>query len=272
MSATGLEEVLSASLIRAGEPLTATALRRALGKPLPASDDVAAGLERLVVLGRAFRIGSRWTSVDPRARASETLREILASAPAGVPPAKLKAELKRRAPTLVSLYAEAIEDLRAGDLVHAHFGWKAGGKRGTKVVTLALHPEPPPDPQLLLAGVRAPVRRLAETALACGISETALADAVRRLAASDRALVQVALRLLGQREPRGALLSLNDLRLSVALDKPSFDRAVLALRHDGFVRLFQHDDPGSLGRVERGALVVDPSGTHYVGIVESEES
>ena len=75
-----------------------------------------------------------------------------------------------------------------------------------------------------------------------------------------------ALRQLERESPAGALLSVRELRARSGLDKPSFDRAALALASRGRVSLHAHDHAGVLPEGERRALVEDARGVHYVGI------
>jgi hypothetical protein len=75
-----------------------------------------------------------------------------------------------------------------------------------------------------------------------------------------------ALERLVARRPNGALISIRELRASVALDKPTFDETALALSNEQAIVLHHHDHPGSLPEAERQLLVKDARGTHYVGI------
>jgi hypothetical protein len=75
-----------------------------------------------------------------------------------------------------------------------------------------------------------------------------------------------ALRQLEQDSPPGALLSVRELRARSNLDKPSFDRAALELAGQGCVSLHAHDHARALAEAERGALIEDARGVHYVGI------
>jgi hypothetical protein len=81
-----------------------------------------------------------------------------------------------------------------------------------------------------------------------------------------RAAVLKALRQLEQDSPPGALLSVRELRARSNLDKPSFDRAALELAGQGCVSLHAHDHARALAEAERGALIEDARGVHYVGI------
>jgi hypothetical protein len=64
----------------------------------------------------------------------------------------------------------------------------------------------------------------------------------------------------------GALVSLRELRRSVAVQGKNFDRAVLHLAEEGRVALHHHDYPGSLTEEERNEMVSDDRGTYYIGV------
>jgi hypothetical protein len=81
-----------------------------------------------------------------------------------------------------------------------------------------------------------------------------------------------ALRQLEQESPRGALLSVRELRARSDLDKPRFDRAALELAGQGLVSLHAHDHAGALAESERRALIEDVRGVHYVGIASMPDS
>jgi hypothetical protein len=83
---------------------------------------------------------------------------------------------------------------------------------------------------------------------------------------SARTAVLSALRQLEQEGPRGALLSVRELRARTVLDKPTFDRATLELAGQGRVSLHAHDHAGALAEPDRRALIEDARGVHYVGI------
>jgi hypothetical protein len=85
-------------------------------------------------------------------------------------------------------------------------------------------------------------------------------------AAAARAAVLNALRQLEQESPRGALLSVRELRTRSDLDKTSFDRAALELVGQGRVSLHAHDHAGALAESDRRALIEDVRGVFYVGI------
>jgi hypothetical protein len=72
--------------------------------------------------------------------------------------------------------------------------------------------------------------------------------------------------------PRGALLSLRDLRARVSMSKDEFDQTALRLHKEGAVSLHHHDHPLALSEAERAALVRDGRGEHYVGIALRREA
>jgi hypothetical protein len=84
--------------------------------------------------------------------------------------------------------------------------------------------------------------------------------------AAARVALLNALRQLEQESPRGALLSVRELRSRSDLDKPSFDRAALELAGQGRVSLHAHDHVDALAESERRALIQDGRAVHYVGI------
>lgn len=81
-----------------------------------------------------------------------------------------------------------------------------------------------------------------------------------------RARLLAEIQEMSARAKSNGLLSIAEVRARVALEKSEFDRWVLALAKEGIVTLHHHDFPSSLSEAERGALVVDPRGTHFVGI------
>jgi hypothetical protein len=81
-----------------------------------------------------------------------------------------------------------------------------------------------------------------------------------------------ALRQLEQDSPRGALLSVRELRTRTSLDKSCFDRAALALAGAGRVSLHAHDHAAGLAESERRALIEDERGMHYVGIASTPDA
>ncbi len=86
---------------------------------------------------------------------------------------------------------------------------------------------------------------------------------------TDRFLT--ALNDLAAENPRGALLSLRDLRSRVSMSKDEFDETALRLQREGAVSLHHHDHPLALSEAERAALVRDAQGEHYVGIALRSE-
>jgi hypothetical protein len=90
--------------------------------------------------------------------------------------------------------------------------------------------------------------------------------------ARSQAAVLDALCQLEQESPRGALLSVRELRARSAMDKPSFDRAALELAALGRVSLHAHDHAGTLAEAERRALIEDVRGVHYIGIASMPDT
>jgi len=103
-------------------------------------------------------------------------------------------------------------------------------------------------------------------------SEELRADGGSMACRAAQAAVLNALRHLERESPRGALLSVRELRTRSELDKPSFDRAALELARQGRVSLHAHDHVGALAESERRALIEDGRGVHYVGIASMPDA
>lgn len=116
-----------------------------------------------------------------------------------------------------------------------------------------------------LSGASAP-------AAAAGAASEPRAEASPAARAAAHAAVLEALRQLERESPRGALLSVRELRARCALDKVSFDRAALELAGLGRVSLHAHDHAGALAEPERLALIEDARGAHYVGIASMPDT
>ncbi len=112
------------------------------------------------------------------------------------------------------------------------------------------------------------------TTRAPGVSESRepRADGSSMAGGAAQADVLNALRQLELESPRGALLSVRELRTRSGLDKPSFDRAALALAGQGRVSLHAHDHAAGLAESERRALIEDERGVHYVGIASTPDA
>lgn len=87
-----------------------------------------------------------------------------------------------------------------------------------------------------------------------------------------QAVVLAALGKLERESPRGALLSVRELRARSGLDKASFDSAALELAGLGRVSLHAHDHPSGLPEPDRRALIEDARGVHYVGIASTPDA
>jgi len=87
----------------------------------------------------------------------------------------------------------------------------------------------------------------------------------RESAGAPAALLE-ALRELEEESPRGALISVRELRARSGLDKASFDGAALELARQDCVSLHAHDHAAALIEAERRSLIEDARGVHYVGI------
>jgi hypothetical protein len=105
-----------------------------------------------------------------------------------------------------------------------------------------------------------------------GVSQSARSSPVRATAAKSssetilRDAFLAALRRLADRNGKGALLPVRQLRAEAQLEKQIFDMTALALSREGAIVLHHHDHAGSLPEGEREQLIRDTNGTHYVGI------
>lgn len=261
------------TLVRAGAPLTLTALKRALPASFkPDKSALEAAVERLVSAGALFRNKTNVSAEDPLEVTQRALRDELARHSGAVPPATMKASLKKQASWVVPHFAMALETLVQAGTVHPHH-WKPNGTFSAKPIGYSLERDSGPDPAVVIAKARAPVTKIIGPAVSAGASPSRLGDALRRLVVSDKDLVLEHLRATVQSSSSDEMFSIGTLRFNVPLDKPSFDRAVLALRAERRVNLYIHDDPQSLGRLERACLVLDDTaggGAYYVGITLSK--
>lgn len=118
--------------------------------------------------------------------------------------------------------------------------------------------------KLLDQGLSAPriaLWLLAEIGLGLDSSEASSSSTTR-----DEESFLAGLKELTEQSPRGALLSLGELRGRVALDKERFDRAAVSLFERGAIVLHHHDYAAGLDASARDRLVADGRGNHYVGV------
>jgi hypothetical protein len=279
-----LELAIVAAVERLGEPVTVSALRRALPKPFQKPAIVlAAVLERLVAENRLFRLGSgkapRYSGQDPRAMAETAVTLALREGP--LPKARLT-QAVRQALTgfgeLDALLANLIEQGR----IHAHPKLSKTGLPTRRVEAYALEPAAAPAASLFLGATTTVLGKAVEKAQRYGVSKRALHEELGRLLGVDAEVSESnagsvdpaadcdrtlsALRELSRQEPVGTLFAVRRLRAALDLDKQRFDEAVLTLAQRGAVILHHHDLPQSLAEGERLGLVRDAQGTHYVGI------
>lgn len=238
---------------------------------------IAEGLDEMASLGRIHRvaIGRTWffCQHDPAPTLATLVKNALVDG--SLTAKELEAKVDAEAPGFRRLlnkawYQRALSSQQLYECLPA---------KGSKAKRFS----PLPDPRVPLAKVlkelRAVLPKLAgagvtrEQALALlaqelGISTVPPARAVRNnppeglgVGAVRRALLE-----LSERRPAGSLLAVRELRSSVALDKASFDEAVLSLGRQGQVVLHHHDHPSSLSEEERAGLVLDEHGVYYVGV------
>ena len=145
-----------------------------------------------------------------------------------------------------------------------------------------------PDVGAILKPVFAALAKAFETADVKGISKQRIADAVltemglplrsdapeapspKHLNGPESQTAReeflAALRLLTREHPSQAVLSVPDLRARLTMNKDEFDKVALELSRERIVSLHHHDHPNSLSDLERGELVRDTRGTHYIAI------
>lgn len=127
-----------------------------------------------------------------------------------------------------------------------------------------------PDLSLLLKKPLLELRKAMKVVEAAGVAREDVMDVFRTelglsSARAERDTLRKALAGLADENKPGALLLLGDVRARAKLDHEAFDRAALALAHEGVVTLHAHDFPSSLPETERAELLLD-RGAYYVGI------
>jgi hypothetical protein len=273
-----VEDLLVSVLARAGGPLAALALRRALPAGMrPPVKGVLAHLHALAAAGRIHPWPGkteRYAAVDARALAREQVQQALAAGPL------TEVEVKRRVPKAVQpLVKDALAGLVAEGVVQHHP--KLGARMPCGLG--------PPDPlDYLRPEIEAVFKRLVKR----GFKEAALRAALGRYGtgpegaavgagparpaapaglpgpAADAEVIAAILRLNSQAS-RGALVYVADLRAALAgrlPGKEAFDRAILALAERGKVQLQSHAWPGRLSEAEKAALVPNGRGGYFDAI------
>jgi hypothetical protein len=252
-----LDVMLETALARAGTPLTAAAVRKALpAGQKPSLREVLSRLSALVDGGRLHAWpgkGAKFSSVAAPRYASDRILAALAQGPL------TEAEIKRRVPAA----AKPLVKAALADLVDARRVWRHPKRASKSRCALT-----PPDPlDYLPDEIEAVFKKLAKL----GFSQDALRAALRRYATAyepkpapaEGELIPAAMLRLNPQAAHGALVYVASLRAALAdhfQDKASFDAAVRALAERGKVQLQSHAWPGRLSAEERQALIDDGRG------------
>lgn len=257
------------------EPLTAKQLAQRLGGPLKFTErELTPLLQACVAEGKVFVLPAATPRGAPRYACYDLpefrRRQIVRAASSGTP--QTAAQLKKSVRGISN--AEFASLLAA--LLMEHVLYRHPPHGGRKQETFACHP---PQPEPYLAMWRAPLTRLVTELTSAGIDRQHLTQAFARLLedvglplsphlAPRTAAVPDLLNLMRQIEPaadHGALVTFRELRRAAALEKGTFDAAVLDLARQGRLMLHRHDHPAGLTPQEREQLVTDGAGNYYVG-------
>jgi hypothetical protein len=270
-------EAIVLEALAGGAGIKRSGLKKALPKPYKAANERA--LELLRELADRERI-HRWSkgtkevffARDPIATLETVVVELLREGPLGVN--TLKAALKTRAPGHDDLFAEWLKNA---------LGRRVLFEVGPPPGTMGKHYGLEADVRGLLKKEIASLSKAVMRLEALGVARERVADVLlaelglaERLAGSNgtqggdaggrSGQFLAALNDLAAANPRGALLSIRELRSRVALGKDEFDETALQLQEAGTVSLHHHDHPFGLSEAERSGLVHDGRGEHYVGI------
>ncbi len=112
-----------------------------------------------------------------------------------------------------------------------------------------------------LLGGNEPKRKPRGATMTTDVRSTPAAVTAKQLSQFNKALLAVK----AENKPN-ALLSVGEVRAQAHLPKSVFDRIALDLAATNLLVLHHHDFPASLSAAERLELIVDPKGTHYVGM------
>lgn len=255
----------------ANAPLPPTSIGSALGPGIKKAQ-LDAALRQLAAQGTLFkRAAGRKATYSPFHPDTQVRPALLQKLEAGPATASdLKKAVKQAAPGATA-FPTVFAALQAEGVVFRH---PPVGGRKTERFGLE-----PPDPGLYSARQIAELRKVEAELRDCGVTEArwkaSLAQALGLAASApgapsglpDRERVLEALRAVAARQPKGAMLSVAAVREQGGLPRARFDAALLALREARVVSLHHHDFPQGLPPEQREALVVDPSGVHYVGVV-----
>jgi hypothetical protein len=225
----------------------------------------------------------RFFARDPLATLSERVPELLGSEAVGL--VELRRRVEQHLPGHGLVLAEWLKHaLRGGAL------FEGAPKGGGRVKTYACRPNLRRSLRRTLAALEGELPALRGAGLSRGEVAAFLADQLGALpdggapapevadprtargegasgeSNGARVALLKALHELEDESPRGALLSVRELRGRCGLEKPTFDRAALELAVQGRVSLHAHDHAAALLEAERRSLIEDARGVHYVGI------
>jgi hypothetical protein len=252
-----------------------TQIKKALPKPYQAfAKEALAVAQRLATEGKVSRFsagrGEAFFERDPLARLDELATQQLGRTPLAKD--ALKELLLTHAPGHEVAFEPWFKRALANGLLHEYTEPKSKKRFGTE-----------PDVRGSLGPVLTALRKVLPKTDARGISRRSVAEVLlaelgislevprdprkeSRPALAPREDFWAALQAVAAANPRQALLSIREVRAHSALDKDQFDRLALDLMREGKVSLHHHDHAASLPDPERGQLVVDASGNHYIGI------
>jgi hypothetical protein len=260
-------------LLATGAGITPAALKKAFPKSYKKPEhERATGLLRELVARNEIH---RWSkgkkeiffARDPIATLDSVAVESLAAGP--LTSAALKTAVKARAPGHEDLLTEWLNNAVPRRLL-----FKQGNKYSRELDIRDLLKKEIATLQKALQRIK-PLdinrARIAEVVLeALGLPAARRTPSTNGTPRTDRFLT--ALSDLAAENPRGALLSLRDLRARLSMSKDEFDETALRLQREGAVSLHHHDHALALSEAERAVLVRDgTAGEHYVGIALKEK-
>lgn len=276
-----LLEVLVKALSRSSEPKTVLQLRKDLTGPFRRSEtELARLLRNLAARRRVHKWPTKARDKKPRYWAHEAehyvhqqIQEVLGDKPLTVP--QLKEALTNRLFGICATSRDGfIRSARKAEWLYEHPRVGRGGKKLS-----VCPPAPKPYLEKMLKEFDNACTKLAPA----GLSKTAVLQAACELLGVGTAVAgepttgdvgQKILDAMRIVEPRarpggGALVSLKRVRKYLALDKETFDRAVIDLANQDDIYLHEHTFPGGLDAKEREYLV-EYRGHSYVGAVLGE--
>jgi len=260
-----LDELIETALARAAEPLSFTAVLKALpaGRK-PDQKALKVHLDALAETGRIHRWRGKTTKFWGISQQSFVTDQVLQALAAGP---LTQSQIIRQARKSPQVMVRAVLTALVRDKTvrkHPKFGKKQPfGLR------------PPDAVDYLPAGIETLFKQLEKK----GFERSELHAALRRYAGGSKVgpapagngaeEILAAMTRLNSQASRGALVFVTDLRASLRQqlqDKDSFDRAVLELAQQGKVQLQSHPWPGRLSDTEKHALVPNGRGGFFDAI------